>query len=340
MRLHVKALAIIAGCALVTLAAPASAQDKPIELKLSHWGPPTHVNQKVFLPWAEMIEKKSGGRLKVTVFPGGVLGKPADHWDMAQNGVVDISWGTHNYTAGRFLLTSAMDLPFLINSAKGGSRALQEFYLKHLAKEHEKVKVLWLQCPAPFQLHMTKKATLAPADLAGMRIRTGGGQLSEIVKSLGAVPVALSVPETYNALERGVVDGTILPYEAAKAFKLAEVTKHVIDVRIFTASQFTIMNLDKYNSLPAELKKVIDELSGIWGAEFAGAAWDKAEEEGLAAIQTAGVQQHKLSDAQRTLWKEKTKPVEDEWVRTMEAKGLPAKQALADLKDLLKRLDP
>ena len=98
----------------------------------------------------------------------------ADHWDMGQNGVVDISWGTHNYTSGRFPLTSAMDLPFLTNSAKGGSRALHEFYLKHLQKEHEKVKVLWLQCPAPFHLHMTKKAALTPADLAG--VHTGGSK--------------------------------------------------------------------------------------------------------------------------------------------------------------------
>ncbi len=115
-------------------------------------------------------------------------------------------------------------------------------------------------------------------------------------------------------------------------------TKHVVDVRIFTASQFTIMNLEKYNSLPPDLKKVIDELSGPWGAEFAGAAWDKAEDEGLAAIKAAGIQQHKLSDAQRAAWREKTKVVEEEWVRTMEAKGLPAKQALADLKELLEEV--
>ena len=336
---YLKRTAVLAGCGLAAaLCTPASAQT--IELKLSHWGPPTHVNQKVFLPWAEMIEKKSGGKLKVTVFPGGVLGKPGDHWDMGQNGVVDISWGTHNYTAGRFQLTSAMDLPFQGNSAKGSSRALQEFYVKHLQKEHAKVKVLWLQAPAPFQLHLAKKAVLKPDEMAGLRIRTGGGQPSEIVKALGAVPVALAVPETYNAMERGVVDGTILPYEAAKAFKLAEVEKHVVAVNIFTTSQFTIMNLDKYNSLSPDLRAVIDELSGNWGAEFAGAAWDKAEQEGLEAMRAAGVQLHKLSEADRDAWRAKTKVVEDEWVRTMESKGLPAKQALADLRDLLKKYDP
>ncbi len=333
-----KHVALSAGLCLAALCTPASAQT--IELKLSHWTPPGHTNQKVFLAWAEMAEKKSNGRLKVTVFPGGVLGKPADHWDMAQNGVVDIAWGAHNYTAGRFPLTSAMDLPFLTTSAKGASRALQEFYVKHLQKEHDKVKVLWLHTPAPFQLHLTKNAALKPDDMAGLRIRTGGGQLSEIVKSLGAVPIALAVPETYNAMQRGVVDGTILPYEAAKSFKLAEVTKHVVDVRLFSGSLFTIMNLAKYNSLPADLRAVLDELSGNWGAEFAGTAWDNAEVEGLETIRKAGVQLHKLSEADRAAWKEKTKGVEEEWARTMEAKGLPAKRALADLRELLKKYDP
>jgi TRAP-type C4-dicarboxylate transport system substrate-binding protein len=118
------------------------------------------------------------------------------------------------------------------------------------------------------------------------------------------------------------------------------VTKHVVGVGIYTATQFTIMNLDKYNSLPPDLRAVIDELSGAWGAEFTGAAWDKAEEEGLAAIKAARLEHHKLTDAQRTAWREKTKVVEDEWVRTMEAKGLPAKQALADLKELIAKYDP
>jgi TRAP-type C4-dicarboxylate transport system substrate-binding protein len=340
MHRYSKLIAMAAVCGLASLATPAAAQTQPIELKLSHWTPPAHVNQKVYLPWAEMIAKKSGGRLKVTVFPGAVLGKPADHWDMAQNGVVDITWGTHNYTAGRFPLTSAMDLPFQIKTAKGGSRALHEFYLKHLQKEHDKVKVLWLQVPAPFQLHMVKKVVLSPDDLAGLRIRTGGGQLSEIVKALGAVPIALSVPETYNALERGVVDGTILPYEAAKAFKLAEVTKQVVDVRMFTASQFTVMNLAKYNGLPDDLKKVIDEVSGSWAAEYAGAIWDQGEVEGLDAMAKAGVQLHKLTDAQRVAWTAKTKIVEEDWIKATEAKGLPARQALADLRELIKKYDP
>jgi TRAP-type C4-dicarboxylate transport system substrate-binding protein len=162
----------------------------------------------------------------------------------------------------------------------------------------------------------------------------------EIFDVSGGVPVALSVPEAYNALERGVVDGTILPYEALHAFKLAEVTKHHVDVRMYTASQFTIMNLAKYNALPADLKKVLDDLGGNWAAEFAGAAWDKAEEPGIEAAKKLGNKFYTLTPEQRAAWREKAKPVAQAWVASMEAKGLPGKQALSDLTELLKRHDP
>lgn len=318
----------------------ARAQAKPIELKLSHWVPQGHLlHQHIFVPWAEMVEKRSGGRLKITIFPGAVLGKAADHWDMAQNGICDIVWSTHNYTPGRFPLTSACDLPFLTKSAKGGSMALWDFYLKHLQKEHARVKVLWLNCPAPFHLHMTKKASLTPDQFAGLRIRAGGGQVSELIKSLGAVPLAISLPEAYNALERGIADGTVLPYEALHGFKLAEVTKHHVETSMYTTSQFVTMNLAKFNSLPADLKKVLEDLSGAWGAEFAGTEWDKGELPGIEAARKAGNQFYKLTPAQRSLWIEKSKVVEVEWLRAMESKGLPGKQALADFRESLKRYD-
>lgn len=322
------------------LARPARAQAKPIELKVSHWVPVGHVfHQHVLLPWAEMVEKKSGGRLKITIFPGSVLGKPADHWDMVQNGIVDIAWGAQSYTTGRFPLTSAINLPFLTKTGKGGSRAVWEFYLKHLQKEYARVKVLWLYCIPPFQLHLTKKAALTPDQFAGMRIRAGGGAISDIVKALGGVPVAMVLPEAYNALERGIIDGTALPYEALFSFKLAEVTKHHVETSMYTDPHFFAMNLAKYNSLPADLKKVLDELSGAWGAEFSGEAWDKGELPGIEAGRKAGNQFYKLTPEQRNLWIEKAKGVEIDWLRAMEAKGLPGKQALADFRELLKRYD-
>jgi TRAP-type C4-dicarboxylate transport system substrate-binding protein len=131
----------------------------------------------------------------------------------------------------------------------------------------------------------------------------------------------------------------VLPYEALHSFKLAEVTKHHIELSMYTTSNFLIMNLAKFNALPADLKKILDELGGAWGAEFAGAAWDKGELPGIEAGRKAGNQFYKLKPEQRNAWIEKSKSVENEWLRTMDAKGLPGKQALADLRESLKRHD-
>jgi TRAP-type C4-dicarboxylate transport system substrate-binding protein len=317
------------------------AQDKPIELKLSSWvgiGHNHHTN--VLVPWAKMVEERSQGRLKVTIYPGGTLGKPADHWDMIKDGIADIGWGVHNYTPGRFPLTSVGDLPFIFKTAKGGSRALWELYLKDLQKEHEGVKVLWLFQIAPTHIHTTRKPVKTLEDLAGLKLRSGGGQLAAIVKQLGAIPVTMAAPESYNALERGVVDGTVFPWEAIFGFKLYEVIKYDTVVNLNSATFFVTMNLKKYESLSPDLKQVIDDLSGGWGAEFAGAAWDQGEEPGMAAAKQAGATIYTLPPAELQRWIQKTKPVEDAWIASMEAKGLPGRQVLADLRELVAKFDP
>ena len=318
-----------------------SAQDKPIELKLSHWVGVGHIHHKnVLEPWTKMVEERSKGRLKITIYPGGVLGKPVDHWDMVKDGIADIGWGTHNYTAGRFPLTSAGDLPFMFKTSKGGSRALWELYVKHLQKEHEGVKVLWLFHTTTFHVFTTRKPVKTLEDLRGLKMRTAGGQVAAVAKQLGAIPVTMAAPEAYNALERGVVDGTIFPWEVMVSFKLSEVIKHATVVNLSAATFFITMNLKKWESLPPDLGKVIDDLGGAWAAEFSGAVWDKGDEDGLAAARKAGITIYPLPAAERQRWIQKAKPVEDEWVTSLEAKGLPARQVLADLKDLVKKFDP
>jgi TRAP-type C4-dicarboxylate transport system substrate-binding protein len=317
------------------------AQDTPIELTLSSWVGIGHNHHKnVLVPWARMVEERSKGRLKVTIYPGGTLGKPADHWDMVTDGIADIGFGTHNYTAGRFPLTSVGDLPFIFKTAKGGSRAVWELYRRHLKKEHEGVKVLWLFIHPPGQFHMTKKPVKTLEDLSGMKIRAPGGQVAAVVRALGAVPVTMAAPDTYNALERGVVDGTVFPWEAIFGFKLSEVIKHHTVANLYVTTFFFTMNQKKYDGLPPDLKKVIDDLSGAWGAEFAGAAWDKGEEDGITAARKAGAATYTLPPAERQRWIQKAKPVEDTWIAGMEAKGLPGRQVLADLRELVKKFDP
>ena len=200
--------------------------------------------------------------------------------------------------------------------------------------------MLWLFHTAPFQVHTTRKPVKTLEDLAGMKLRSGGGQVAAVVKQLGAIPVTMAAPESYNALERGVVDGTVFPWEAIFGFKLYEVIKYHTVVNLNVATFFITMNLKKYESLSPDLKKVIDDLSGVWGAEFTGAAWDKGEEEGIAAAKQAGATTYTLPPAELQRWSQKVKPAEDEWIASMEAKGLPGRQVLADLRELVTKFDP
>jgi TRAP-type C4-dicarboxylate transport system substrate-binding protein len=319
----------------------AVAQDKPIELKLASWLGIGHNHHKnVLVPWAKLVEERSKGRLKVTIYPGGTLGKPGDQWDMIRDGVADIGYADHNYTPGRFPLTAAGNLPFMFKTAKGGSRAMWELYQKDLKKEHEGVKVLWLFVHSPAQFHTTKKPVKTIEDLAGTKIRVSGGQVAQIVKTLGAVPVTMAAPESYTALERGVVDGTVFPWEAIFGFKLYEVIKHHTVSNLYVGTFWFGMNQKKYDSLPPDLKKVIDDRSGSWGAEFTGGAWDKGEEDGIAAAKKAGATTYTLPSAELQRWVQKAKPIEEEWIGGLEAKGLPVRQVVSDLRELAKKYDP
>ena len=141
---------------------------------------------------------------------------------------------------------------------------------KYFKNEFKDVKVLWFWVHPPGHFHLAKKQVKVMEDLAGLKIRAATPMLTTMVKALGATPVSIPAPDTYTALERGTVDGTIFPWEAISSFKLAEVLRHHVVVGLYVAPLFTFMNQKKYDSLPPDLKKVIDDLSGAWGAEFNG----------------------------------------------------------------------
>ena len=212
-----------------------------------------------------MIEEKSGGRLKVTIFPGGTLGKPADHFDLVKNGIADMGFAAPGYTPGRFPLISVTELPLLFKTSKGGSQAVWSLFDKYFKTEFTGVKVLWIWVIPPGHVHLAKKPVRVLEDLAGLKIRAGTPMLGNMVKALGGTPVNIAAPETYNALERGVVDGTIFPWEAIYSFNLAEVLRYHAVVDLCVAPLITLMNQKRYDSLPPDLRKVIDELSGVWG---------------------------------------------------------------------------
>src|SRR6266545_7452827 len=319
----------------------ALAQDKPIELKFASWVGIAHGHHTgVMVPWAKMLEEKSGGRLKVVIYPGATLGKPADHYDLVVNGIADLAFTSPGYTPGRFPLISVTELPMLFKSGKGASQAAWSLFDKYLKAEFKDVKMLWIWVHPPGHFHLAKKPVQKLEDLAGLKIRAATPMLTTMVKTLGAIPVSIPAPDTYTALERGTVDGTIFPWEAISSFKLAEVLKHHAAVSLYVAPLFTFMNQKKYDSLPPDLRKIIDDHSGTWGAEFNGKVWDQNEFVGIEAIKKAGATIYTVPPEERQRWAARLKPMEEDWVKSTEAKGLPARQLLHDLREAIKKYDP
>jgi TRAP-type C4-dicarboxylate transport system substrate-binding protein len=338
---HAWMVVVVALAFVRFLSGSVTAQDKPIELKFSSWVSTVHGHHTgVMVPWAKMLEEKSGGRLKVTIYPGSTLGKPADHFDLVQNGIADMGFAAPGYTPGRFPLISVTELPLLFKTSKGGSQAVWSLFDTYFKAEFAGVKVLWIWVIPPGHVHLAKKPVRVLEDLAGLKLRVGTPTLANVVKALGGTPVNIAAPETYNALERGVVDGTIFPWEAISSFNLAEVLRHHAVVDLFVAPLFTFMNQKRYESLPPDLRQVIDDLSGAWGAEFTGTVWDQNENLGIEAAKKAGATIYTVPPEERQRWADRLKPVEGEWVVSMEAKRLPSRQILSDLREAIKQYDP
>jgi TRAP-type transport system periplasmic protein len=260
---HVWMVAVLVLALVGVSFAPLPAQDKPIELRFSSWVATVHGHHTgVMVPWAKMVEEKSGGRLKITIYPGSTLGKAVDHYDMVKDGIADMGFTVPGYTPGRFPLITALELPGLFKTSRGGSLAVMSVFDKYFKSEFKDVKILWFWVHPPGHFHLAKKQVKVLEDLNGLKIRAATPMLTNMVKTLGAIPVSIPAPDTYTALERGTVDGTIFPWEAISSFKIAEVLKYHVASGLYVAPLFTLMNQKKYDSLPPDLRKVIDDLSG------------------------------------------------------------------------------
>jgi TRAP-type C4-dicarboxylate transport system substrate-binding protein len=309
-----------------------------IELKFAHAYSPKHPQQTmVFEPWAEKINKLTNGKVKVTFFPGGALGKAPDSYDLAKNGVADITYVLQDYNPGRFPMTSVIQLPFMITSAEQGSRAMWKLYEKfpEFQNEYKDVKLLWLFCHGPADIFTTKKPVKALADLEGLKIRSGVAVINKALQKMGATPVTIPIPEVYSAMERGVVDGTVLPWDGVTVFKLEDLLKYATPVNLYTMAMGIVMNKKKFDSLPDDVKKVIEENSGESMSAASGKAYDEIYLPAKKQCQDKGMQVVELSAADKKKLEELAVPVREEWVSEMAARGLPGKALMDGATQLL-----
>jgi len=316
---------------VVFFLAAAQASAKNITLKFATGFSPKHTMQKqVFEPWAEKISQLSNGKVKVTFYPGGALGKTPDHYNLAEIGISDISYTLHDYTPGRFAMTSVFELPFIIKSATNTSKAMWRVYeeFPQFRKEYKKVKVLALFCHPAGNFNTINKPIMKLDDLKGMKFRTASPYVTEALKLFGAVPVNMPITEAYTALERGVVEGTVLPWEGNFVFKLAELLKYGTESDFYTMTMMVVMNKRKWESLPKDIQKIIDETTGMAMSEEAGKVYDQTDEPMKQLCIKKGMQSFELPSEEENKLENITLPLRGKWVKDMEAKGLPGQAVL------------
>jgi TRAP-type C4-dicarboxylate transport system substrate-binding protein len=306
-----------------------------VTLKVHHFLPPPSTAQKQLIePWAKRVEEQSNGRIKVEIYPSMQLGgKPPQLFDQVRDGVADVVWTVAGYTPGRFPKLEVIELPFVPGTAKATSAAAQEYYQTYAKDELADVHPILVHVHAPGTFHMKDKPIRTLEDLKGAKIRVPSRPINDALAALGATPVGMPVPQVPEAIQRGVVDGAVLPYEVTRPLRVHELvnshTEFAGDRGLYTVVFLFLMNKDKYDSLPADLKKVIDDNSGIPLALEVGEAWDKAEVPGRQAAKDLGDRFYVIDGAELERWKAGTQPVIDAWVAERNKAGDDG-QALLD----------
>jgi len=312
--------------------APAGAQE--ITLKVHHFLPPVAVaHKKMIAPWAEKVMRESGGRIKIDIYPAMQLGgKPPQLIDQVRDGVVDIVWTLPGYTPGRFTKTEVFELPFMHSEPISTNKALAEFAERH-GDEFSDYKVLALHVHAGQVIHSATPIRTA-GDLKGLKIRTPTRTGGWMIEAMGATPVGAPVPKIPEMLSKRVVDAVLIPYEVTLPLKVDEmVDYHTVlagDVARVNTSTFIIaMNKARYDSLPADLKKVIDDNSGMALSQWLGEIWEAAEAPGKTKAEASG-EIITMPEAEVAKLRAKIEqPVIDRWIGEMKAKGVDG-QALVD----------
>lgn len=328
--------------ALAVLPAPTFAQD--VTLKVHHFLPTTSTaHAKILGPWCDRLAKDSGGRLKCQIYPSMQLGgTPAQLYDQAKDGVADVVWTLLGYTAGRFPLIEVFELPFMMTTAEATSRAVWDYAQTHAAAEFKDVKPLAFHVHEPGHFFLAKRPVTQLADLKGMKIRAPTRITNKMLAALGATPVGMPVPQVTEALAKGVIDGALLPYEVVPSIKVHEVTRFAseTDARLpglYTSVFMVAMNRAKYESLPADLKKVVDANSGIALSATAGRLYDEAAPLSKQVVLERGNAVNVIPAAELEKWRQATDRLDDEWMEDVGKRGHDGKALLDAAKGLIVR---
>jgi TRAP-type transport system periplasmic protein len=312
---------------------PAAGPAKPeevIKLSYSVFFPPTHVQCIAATNWAHEIQKRTGGRVQIAVYPAGSLTKADQCYEGVTKGISDLGMSCFAYTRGRFPLMEGLDLPLGYPNGITATKIANDMVQKYQPAELNDVKVLYVHAHGPGIL-ASKKPVNSLADLKGLKVRATGLS-AKVVEALGGTPVAMSQPETYEALAKGVVEATLCPIETLKGWKQGEAIEYVVDSSAigYTTAMFVVMNKDKWAKLPPDVQKVFTDVSQEWIAKH-GEAWDQADQAGREFVTGLKRQFIQLPEAEQAKWKASVKPILDDFVKKSKDKNLPGDAMLADV---------
>ncbi len=312
---------------------------KVIRLKVANYFPPPASQSKVLEEFARELEKRTGGQVKVDYYPGGSLLASTAMFEGIVNGVADMGYSHVYYTAGRMPVTEAAGLPLGYPSAWVSCQVLNDFYQEYKPKEFDQVKVLWMNTSTPSAIATAKKPVRKLEDLKGLTLRAPG-IAGDVVKALGATPAPTPMPEVYDAISKGVIDGEASNFETLKTFRFAEVVKYSTSVWQITNPYpfYFVMNKDSYKKLPADIKAIFDTLVGEY-KERSILMWNSVDFAGKAYGLEKGVQFIELSPNEVARWKAAVEPVIDNYVKNIVSKGYSEAEARAWIKFMRDRID-
>lgn len=326
--------------AAVGAAAVAQVSAQEVTLKLHYFLPASSfANTKMLTPWCERIAAESNNKMKCQMYPSMQLGgTPAQLYDQVRDGVADVVWTLPGYTAGRFPMVEVFELPFMMQDPEGTSKAVWDYVGQFAADEFKDVKPLAFHVHGDGVFHMVKKPITAKADFKGLKLRAPTRQTNKFIALLGATPVSMPVPQVGDALSKGVIDGAVVPYEVVPAVKIQELVKFhsetdPAEAAFYTSVFIFAMNKAKYDSLSADLKKVIDNNSGQALSGMAGKAFREADAEGKKLVMKNTINVIPKSELEN--WKKTGQPLIDSWVSDMNGKGHNGKQMLDGARSLI-----
>lgn len=331
---------LAAGAVAAVLGTVAMAQE--VTLKLHQFLPSqASVPKQILHVWADKVEADSNGRIKIERYPSMQLGgRPPELVDQVIDGVADIVWTVTGYTPGRFPRSEAFEMPFIMTNGEDTSRAYWQYVEKNmLDQDFQELKMIGVWVHGPGLIH-SKAPITSVSDLNGVKLRAPTRVLNKMFSDMGATTVGMPVPAVPEALSKGVIDATVIPWEVTTALKVSElVDNHTTfgDASLYTTTFIFAMNKDKYNALSDDLKAIIDANAGEEFSAFAGKTMQAADQQGYDFAKNRGNNIIELNTSQVQEWRDAAAPIEKWWVDEVKGKGIDGQALLDEAKALIKK---